>query len=54
MPETIWIIKTTDAKAPNMYQKFTFLGTGCFERWRSYVLTIGKRLFIQLKNPDDC
>ena len=32
IPETIWIIKTTDAKAPNMYQKFTFFGTGCFDK----------------------
>jgi hypothetical protein len=32
MPETIWIINTTDAKAPNMYQKLTFLGTGCLDK----------------------
>ena len=34
-------------------QKLTFLGTGCLDKWRSNVLTIGKRLLIQLKNPDD-
>ena len=41
------MIHTTDAKAPNKYQKLTFDGTGCFERCHSKVLAIGSLLLNQ-------
>jgi hypothetical protein len=50
IPETICIISTTEAKAPNKYQKFTFDGTGCFERCLSKVLTIGSLALSQENN----
>ena len=50
IPETICIIKTTDAKAPNKYQKLTFEGTGCFDRCLSNVLETGNLLLTQLNN----
>ena len=50
IPETICIIKTTEARAPKRYQKFTFDGTGCFERCLSKVFTIGNLSFTQENN----
>ena len=50
MPETICMISTTEARAPNRYQKFTFDGTGCFERCLSKVLTIGSLALSQVNN----